>query len=587
MKLPKQPSRLLVLLASHPGELINREEIVRQIWNSDTFVDFEQGLNFAIRQIRTALGDDADHPRYIETLPKRGYRFIGQPVPVAPARAAPRAHSAIPTFRRRTPVIGLVLLVATIAIVIGIRIYKASSAGRPSIRSLAVLPLDNLSADPAQQYFVDGMTDELITDLAQVRNLRVISRTSSMQYRGTKKTAPQIGRELQADALVEGTVERVGDTVRIRTQLIDAARDKHLWAKIYDRNIGNILALQMEAARDIAQAIQVQLTSQEKSNLASVRDVNPEAYEAYLMGRYFWNRRTPEAMNQARAYFERAISKDPTYAQPYAGIADSYNMLGNWGELPPAQAYTNAKLTAKKALELDPNVPEAMVAMAFANFLYDRDWSGADTGFKKAIEANPNYAPAHQWYAVYLIAKGDRKEALAEVAQAQLLDPLSLIIRSVGGWIDYLAHDYDAALEQCREAIAMDPDFYPAHLYMAQALEQKGLNPEAESEYHRALSISGGNRLALAHLGHLYGIEGKREQAERVILDMQKFPYTPAAWIAMVYSGLGSKRDAIAWLKRAYNEHDPWLVLLNREPAYDSLRSDGAFKDLVHNVGPN
>ena len=597
LKLQPQPAKVLALLVSRAGEIVTRQDLARQVWGSETFVDFEQGLNFAIRQIRSALEDDAEHPRFLETLPRRGYRFTA---PVSgsalPKIESPAPPAPSPRTRKLVLRYGLACLAAAaIAITLAfafdwghLRERLSSRASTPRIESLAVLPLHNLSHDPEQEYFSDGMTDELITDLAKFGTFRVISHTSVERFKETKRPLPEIARELGVDAVVEGTVTRSGDRVRITAQLIEARSDRHLWAESYERDLRDVLVLQDEVARDIATEIQIKVTTQENISSAGARPINPEAHEAYLKGRYFWNKRTGEGVRKGIEYFEQAIRIDPNYAVAYAGLAESYVVLNGHRFLPPTQAYPKVRAAALKALELDASLAEAHTALGSYKWEYEWDKSGAEKEFKRAIELNPSYATAHQWYGEELAALGREEEALAEVKRAQELDPLSLPIGVVAGWIIYVGRDYDRAIDQYHRALDMDPNFAIAHLYLGRAYVQKGNLEQGIVEGETATRLSGGHPFYMAWLGYAYARAGNRNEALRILQHLKAISrqkYVAAHDVAAIYAGLGEQSRAIAWLNKAYDERSYTVLQLEVEPEFDSLRSDPRFRDLVHRIG--
>jgi TolB-like protein/DNA-binding winged helix-turn-helix (wHTH) protein/tetratricopeptide (TPR) repeat protein len=599
LKLQRQPAKILAVLVSRPGEIVTRQDLARQVWGSETFVDFEQGLNFAIRQIRSALDDDAEHPRFLETLPKRGYRFtapvsgLSTPPEIEPVAPAPLT---VPRPRRLVLRFGLAFLSAA-AIVIAVafafdwghlRQRFSRVPGNPRIESLAVLPLHNLSHDPQQEYFSDGMTDELITDLAKFGTLRVISHTSVERYKETKRPLPEIARELGVDAVVEGTVTRSGDCVRITAQLIEARSDRHLWAESYERDLRDVLALQGEVSRDIANEIQIRVTAEGKTPVLIPRPVNPDAHEAYLKGRYFWNKRSAEGVQKAIEYFEQATRLDPNYAVAYAGLAESYVVLNGHRFLPPTQAYPKVRIAALKALELDEGLAEAHTSLGSLKWEYEWDRSGAEKEFRRAIELNPSYATAHQWYAEELAAIGRKDEALAEIRRARELDPLSLPISAVAGWIQYLERDYEQAIEQYQKTLEMDSNFAIAHVYLGRAYAQKENFGKAISECQTATRLSENNPFYMACLGYAYARAGKRNEAVHVLhqlemLSQQK--YVASHDIAAIYAGLGDPSKAISWLNKAYDERSYAVLLIEVEPEFDSLHSDPRFQALVHRIG--
>jgi serine/threonine protein kinase/TolB-like protein/Tfp pilus assembly protein PilF len=457
----------------------------------------------------------------------------------------------------------------------------------PRIESIAVLPLANLSGDPEQEYFSDGMTEELITNLGKISALRVISRTSVMRYKKTEKPLPQIARELGVDGIVEGSVLRVGDRVRITAQLIQAEQERHLWAESYERDLRDILALQSEVARAIANEIRLKLTPQEQVRLASVRPVNPDAHEAYLKARYYWNLRTEEGLKKSIQYFQQAIEKDPGYALAYAGLADSYAVLAAYNVMAPKEAYPRAKVAAFKALEMDETLAEAHAALGDARGRYDWDWVGAEKEYKRAIELNPSYATAHQWYAEYLSAMGRHNEAIAEAKRAQELDPLSLIINASGCWVFFHARRYDEAIAQYRSTLELNAGFYPAHLYLGRAYEQKKLYEQAISEHQKAIALEQGNPLLAAELARAYAAAGKRTEALKIISDLRELSkptYVPSYQIAQVYTALGDTDRAFAWLEKAYDYRSATLFMLKVDPRVDRLRSDPRFQDLLRRM---
>jgi TolB-like protein/DNA-binding winged helix-turn-helix (wHTH) protein len=440
-KLQEQPFQILAILLERPGEMVTREELRSRLWPADTFVDFDHGVNKAVNRIRDALGDSATHPRFIETVARRGYRFIADVAvtgaPVTTRGAVPRdlAHideAAVATvgpptsparvggFYRWT--IGGVAL--ALAAVLAIWALQSKAPQPRSIRSLAVLPLENLSGDPSQEYFADGMTDELIATLGQISALRVISRTSVMPYKRERKPLPQIARELNVDAVIEGTVLRPGGQVRITAQLIEARNDNHLWSDTYDGDLRDTLTLQNRVARAIAEQIRISLNPKEQATLKQRKVLDPEAYEAYLKGRYFWNKRTGDDLQKAVEYFKRALQRDPRYAQAYSGLADTYALLGDWeyGVLAPKDAFPRAKAAAARALQLDDTLGEAHTSLAFCLDAFDWDLKSAETEFRRGMELNPGYATAHHWYAWHLAVSGRNDDAIAELKKAQTLD---------------------------------------------------------------------------------------------------------------------------------------------------------------------
>jgi TolB-like protein/DNA-binding winged helix-turn-helix (wHTH) protein/Tfp pilus assembly protein PilF len=597
IKLQEQPCQVLALLIERQGELVSREELRKRLWPNDTFVDFDHGVNIAINKLRDALGDSPEKPQFIETLPRRGYRFIapvdapkasrdGEPPAQVTGSLGGRAGSGSITWRRA-------LLPAVLALTLAahffssVRAWRGDSAGS-RIRSLAVLPLENLSGDASQEYFADGMTEELTTNLAKIKSLRVISRTSAMKYKNARTPLAEIARSLHVDAVVEGSVVRSGDKLRITAQLIDARTDRHLWAEDYNRDLRDVVAVQDEVARRIAQEIRTTLTPEERAHLTSQRQVNPAAYEAYLRGRYFWNKRTEEGTKKAMAFFEQSIGKDPNSPLAYDGLADCWISLGWYGYLSPKETYPRVKAAALKALELDATLGEAYTSLAMASMNYDWDWSAAEREFRKAIELNPNYANAHHWYADYLSAVGRHEQAIAESKRALELDPVSPIINAWLGWRYYFARQFDQAIDQYRETLEIDPDFVPVHLVLGQAYEQKGMLKEAIAELEKAASLSQGAPLYAASLAHAYAVAGRRNEAETLLHQMNErahHAYVPSFHVAIIYAGLGRKDETLAWLEKGYQERSAWMVWLKVDPRFDFVRSDARFQNLLRQLG--
>jgi TolB-like protein/Flp pilus assembly protein TadD len=468
--------------------------------------------------------------------------------------------------------------------------WKLHFWNRPSpvMRSLAVLPLESLSSDASQDYFADGMTDELISYLGQISELRVISRTSVMAYKHARKPLPQIARELNVDAVVEGTVLRSGDQVRITAQLIQASSDKHLWSQSYEGELKDTLALQSKVARAIADQIRINLNPKEQAALRNVKVVNPQAYESFLKGRYFWNKRTADGLNVALAYFNQAIDEDPKYAQAYSGLADTYALLGDWqyAVMTPKEALPKAKAAAIKALELDGSLGEAHNSLAFCLDGFDWDFDSAGKEFRRAIELNPGYATAHHWYAWHLALLRRYDEAIVEMRKAENLDPLSLVINADLAELLVIAHSYDESILQSRKTIEMDPNFGLAHNHLAQAYLQKQMNDEAVAELQKAVQLSGSSPTCIANLARAYVASGERSEAEKLLSDLKKRSnpsHSLASEIAMIYVALGETDQAITWIEEGYEERFNPGVLLR--PGFDPLRSDPRFQDLVRRVG--
>jgi TolB-like protein/DNA-binding winged helix-turn-helix (wHTH) protein/tetratricopeptide (TPR) repeat protein len=651
IKLHDQPFQVLAMLLEQPGELVTREHLHQKLWPADTFVDFDVGLNSAIKRLRDALADSAESPRFVETLPRRGYRFIApvEEVPAgvggreaqqspAPGSAAPGRASvsiepsaAAPNPRRpeleknRTKttrvryslLLGGAAAAILLALLFGLNVgelrerllEKASAGGAAGrIRSLAVLPLENLSKDPEQEYFADGMTEALITDLGKISELRVISRTSSMHYKDTRKTLPEIARELNVDAVIEGAVLRSGDHVRITTQLVEAASDRHLWAESYERELRDMLTLQGEVARDVAKQVNIKLSQEEQTRFASAHPVDPKALEAYLKGRYELYKATLEGTKKSIDYFAQALDKDPAYARAWAGLSEalSFPSVPQGPGDSRQEVLAKAKAAALKALELDGALSEGHLSLGL---VLERDWlwSGAEKEYQRAIALDPNNARAHGVYGFYLMAQGRLEEAIAETRRAQELDPLSPLMHRYLARALSAAGRYDEALAQYREVAALGGAMsYPTHRRMALAYERKGMEREALAELLAALRTPknwlettpslpektddrGAKQLA-ARVERKYASSGYPE-AKRVFLHGDVLHIAPSAgpiWTAADYAELGLYDKAFEWLNKAIELRSLNMEFINVDERFVPLRSDPRFGDLLRRIGlPN
>jgi TolB-like protein/Flp pilus assembly protein TadD len=543
IRLQGQPMHVLVMLLQRRGELVTREELQSTLWPG-VIVDFDHGVNKAISKIREALGDSALKPRFVETVARRGYRFLAD--------------------------------------------IAAIDASPEQIRALVVLPLQNLSSDESQDYFADGMTDALITRLGQIGALRVISRTSTMTYKHARKALPQIARELNVDAVLEGTVLRSGDRLRITAQLIQVPNERHIWTESYEGDLQDAIPLQSRVARAIAQQIRVTLNRREQAALVKSKSIKPDAYEAYLKGRYFWNKRTGEGLKKAIEYFSHAIDIDPTYAEAYAGLADSYALSGDWqhGLLAPQDALAKARVAATRALALDDSLGEAHTSLAFALDLYHWDWAAAEREYKLAIKLQPGYATAHLWYAWHLMMMGRTREGIEQLRKAESLDPLSLIISADLADVLCIAHLYDESVRQSMKALEMDPGFAVAHYQLGQALVQKHSYDQAIAEFKKAIELSGHTGAFDSNLAYAYVLSGRTEEAMNIVRDLEdRRDQNPSvdANIALIYVGLGDRDQAMAWLNKACEARFNPSILLR--PAFDTLRSDTRFQELVRSIG--
>lgn len=556
IKLRGQPFQVLAMLLERPGEIVTREEIRGRLWPQDTFVDFEHSVNSAMKRLRHALNDSPSHPRFIETLPRLGYRFIAQVGTTDWDSAHTQSASpSAPSRRGRwIAVTALTLFVVCVAVLVALNAFGirgrvlGRSTSMPKIESIAVLPLENLSGDPQQEYFADGMTEVLITDLGKVSALRVISRTSVMRYKRTHKSMPEIARELNVDAIVEGTIFRSGDRVRITANLLDARHDRHLWAGTYESNLRDILLVQGDAARTIVGAIKVKVAPQEHVALISSRPVNPEAQDAYLLGRYQWDRRTEESLQRAREYFEKAIAIDPQYAAAYAGLADSYTVLGDNGLRRPKDVFPQAKAAATKALQLDPSLAEAHTSLASVMKAYEWNWQGAEKEFRRAIELNPNYSTAHQFHGELLECVGRYDDAVAELKRARDLDPFAPRVHAVLAWVLYLARRrYDEGIAETQRGLEIDR--YHAALFLVRGglYLQKGMYAQALADYHQAEALFPGPYYPRLGLARGYAHSGQMREAREILGELSqqaKRRYVMPSAMAIAYSDLADNKQA-------------------------------------------
>jgi TolB-like protein/DNA-binding winged helix-turn-helix (wHTH) protein/lipopolysaccharide biosynthesis regulator YciM len=622
LKLAEQPFQILTILLEQPGEVITRDELRERLWPGDTFVDFDHGLNNAVMRLREALGDSHDKPRFIETLPRRGYRFIAPVEEInttpktlggeAPLNSSISLHTSdapeqLHVDRRKLfprsnasswltlPRIALLsAAVLVFAILSGLAVHFVTGWESGKINpahnmSLVVLPLENLSGDTEQDYFAAGMTDELTANLAKIRSLRVISRSTAMAYKGTHKPLSEIARDLKVDAVVEGTVLKAGNRVRITAELVQVSTDHHLWADTYESQLGDVLALQNRVSSAIVDQIRINLSPEDKQRLAKNPSISPDAYEDYLKGRYYWNRRSADGFAKAIGYFEDATRRDPQYALAYAGLADCYGIIGAtiYGSLPAAEAAPKAKTAAIRALEIDPTLAEAETSLATAKFNYDWDWAGAAQGFQRAIQMDPRYATAYQRYSLYSIAMGRFDESLEQIKKARELDPLSISINSSLGWRLYLARQYDRSIAQLRDTLELDPSYEWAHFILGQAYEQKHEFNLARAELQKAVELSHNSPLMISALAHANALSGNQEEALRLLQQLtarSRKQYVSPFYVAVVYIALGKTDTAMDWMEKAFADRSNGLVFLKVEPELDPLRSNPRFIALQHKL---
>jgi TolB-like protein/DNA-binding winged helix-turn-helix (wHTH) protein/Tfp pilus assembly protein PilF len=578
VRLQEKPMRILEALLENPGQPVTREELRGRLWAADTFVDFDNGLNTAVNKLRAALGDSAEDPTYVETLGRRGYRFV------APVD---EVHVDRRRWWRTALLAGLVVLVA--GVISRQTLWSPDGSRRASVR-LAVLPFENLTADPEQEFFCDGLTEEMIAKLCGLKpqRLSVVPRGSVMRYKRRAKPLEVIGRELDIDYVAQGSVRRDHDRVRISMQLTDLSRRAVIWARSYDRDLRNVLALQDDVARAVAREVEGAFALGAGRRADATTPANFEAYEAYLRGRYFWNQRSPEGLRKAIEHFQKAVELDPRYAAAHAGIAQAYGPLGYLGYAPPGEALAGMRTAVARALAIDDDLADAHTARALLLAFHEWRFADAEPAFRRALALNPVDATVHSWYAQYLIAIGRPDEALAESRRAAELDPLSLWIHTSWSIRLYWTRRYDEAIAQCRKTLELDPTYLGARRYLALAYAQKGAFEQAISELEQTASGSSQTPLTLADLGYVYGRAGRSADAHRIIAELTNRSareYVPPYALALVHAGLGDNEHAVEWLERAYEERSPRLVFLNVEPMLDGLRSEARFERLVQLVG--
>jgi len=592
IKLQEQPLKVLRLLLKNCGEIVTREQLRTNVWPANTFVEFDHGLYSAMARLREALGDSSESPTFIETVARRGYRFIA-PVTSPGTIAVPISEPSVTRRPLRSQrlvasvLAGLLSGALLLGVVLALNLANSRDwlrrRSNPQVRSIAVLPLQNLSGDPTQEYFADGMTDELITELAELGSVRVISRTSVMQYKGAQKSLRQIGSELGVDAVLEGSVLRSGQHVRITAQLIDAATDQHLWARTYDRELGDVLLLQSDMARAIAQEIRAKVSANAQPLAAQVSRVDPEEQDLYLRGRYHLDKGSEDEINKGIEYFRQAIEHSPRDARNYAALADSYLALSDY-YLSPAATLELGKQAATKSLQLDDNLAETHVSLGAIRFLYDWDWPQAEKEFTQAVKLNPNSSDAHLWRGVFLAQMGRSDEGISEIKLAESLDPLSLAVHVNAGWVYYLARRDEQALQEWRKILDIDPHFTVTHAsiwiaYVKQAEMGSVLSPPSSGD---------ADALQLAAITGRHAVSGNRAEAERLLsrLDsISKHRYVCPYEMATAHAVLGNKDKALDWLSRGLKERSGCMADLKVDPRLDSLRSDPRFDTFLKRVG--
>jgi TolB-like protein/DNA-binding winged helix-turn-helix (wHTH) protein/Tfp pilus assembly protein PilF len=593
IKLQDRPFQILAALIQRPGDVVTRDQIRQKLWPTDTFVDFEHGINTAVKKLREALGDEAENPRFIATLPRYGYRLIAPVAVVETNGACPKTETRPATSPRRQRTgfwLGLAfLVVAGIGLTCvfafdwgHVRSRLVAGTGARPIGSLAVLPLRNLSNDPQQEYFSDGMTDELITALAQLKSLKVISYTSVDRYKYGNRTLPDIARELGVDAVVEGAVMRSGDRVRITAQLIDARSDQHLWAESYERDLKDVLSLQDEVAGQIAAQVGTEVAAGQQTRVASTRQVDPQAHEAYLKGNFYWSRSNCDGSQKGLSYFQEAVAKDPTFAPGYVGLAQAYFTLGDWNCSPYEEAFSKSKAAALRALELDPTLGPAHNWLGTITFFHEWNWDKAEREYRQATQLSPNYAPAHILYAVFLVSMARREEGLAEMRKALELDPTAEFTNMVSVHILYLAREYDQAIEQANNAIQLYPNSWGTYFWLGVVYERKGMDEQAVEAYLKSDSLRRDEPGELEAFRNVYQKSGIRGYWQHVRDTVSADGSEPCSMRSIYASArLGETKQTIDYLNQALQKHCTSIRALKVDSFYDNLRGDPRFQDVL------
>jgi TolB-like protein/DNA-binding winged helix-turn-helix (wHTH) protein/Tfp pilus assembly protein PilF len=610
---PKAFETLLVLV-ENSGQAVTKDALIARVW-PDAYVE-EATLAQNIFTLRKLFSENSQHSQFIETIPKYGYRFVvevnqrtdaataTQPASRASNTSGKSANikserlfeeNAEPTGevfagkRRRFSlvILGSCLLVIAVVTLIFWRTNRPQDASQAEIRKIAVLPFRTLSVDSRDEAFELGMADSLITKLSNIKQVTVRSIGAVSKYNTPQQDSLVAGRELNVQAVLEGSTQKAGERIRVNVRLLNVETGSALWTGQFDEKFTDIFKIQDSISEQITRALALTLTGEERQLLAKRYTENTEAYDLYQRGRFLWNKRTETDYQKAIEQFRAAIALDKNYALAYAGLADSFHLLGDYGYLHPNEAFLNAKEAAIKALEIDPSLAEAHTSLAYAKFLFDWDWPVAEREFQKAIDLNPSYATAHQWYAEYKAAMGRFDEALAGIKKAQEVEPNSAILNAELGWVYYIARDYDQAIETCKEAIRTEKDFYPAYFWLGQAYEKKAFYKEAIVQYQTAANLSASSPEVLASLAHAYAASGDKNQAEKILQDLQlasKSRFVSPYYIALIYAGLRDRAQMLAWLEKAFQGHSRSMPFLNVDPMFDELRSDAKFQDLLRRV---
>jgi TolB-like protein/DNA-binding winged helix-turn-helix (wHTH) protein/Flp pilus assembly protein TadD len=615
IRLQEKPYQILSLLLERAGDVVTREELRQRLWPADTFVDFDANLNTSLNRLRQALGDTGNEQIFIRTIPRQGYRFIAAVIKIeederatesSPARigtvappVADQPASKSRAWLRAFSLPGPRFILAAaclLAITVGGLAYfrwpgRLAEAGRnPHRGTILVMPFEDLSGDPSQDYLSDGLTDEMITRLGEIspQHLNVIARSTAMQYKGTRKPVEEIALEQHVDYILEGSFRRQGDRVRITAQLFNARDHGSLWTEAYERNASDLFAIQREVADRITQSLSLELLTPVTHSSVATKPVDPEAYDAYLKGLFELNKRTPADLQKSIMYFGLATQKDPQFAPAYAAMAYSYNVAAGWTYLSPTEAYPKAKAAAQKALALDDSLADSHLANAEVLHDYDWDWSGAEREYLRGLELNPSSAVGHKLYAEYLTHAGRNQEALAEIRKAQQLDPESLVINGFVCFVYMHAREYDKAIKECQKDLELDPRFMPAHDWLGESYLFTGRYEEAATEFKKALELSGNANYFLTGLATAYGMEGRKDEAKKILGELKLRAtqmYVSPYGLADVYIGLGDKEQALAMLEQAVQERSADLMFLAGAPEFETLRDEPRFRAILARIG--
>jgi TolB-like protein/DNA-binding winged helix-turn-helix (wHTH) protein/Tfp pilus assembly protein PilF len=584
IKLQDQPLQVLVMLLERPGETVTREELQRRLWSADTFVDFDHSLNSAIKKLREALGDRPESPRFIETLHRRGYRFIAPVEALEKDRNLHYQHASdmctdLQRLKRDMDSARVAVIAST---------SDSISRLPRSFDSLAVLPLINASGDPETEYLSDGITESIINLLSQFPNLRVIPRTSAFRYKGREADLKTVGRDLKVRTVLTGKMIQRGDRLVVQTELVDLANDAQLWGGHFNRKLEDIFDVQEELARQISENLRLQLTPEDKKRMIKRSTQNREAYQLLLKAQYHINKWTPEGLRQGMAYARQAIEADPGYAEAYAWVSAAYSYLGQLGVVPRAEAFPKAKAAAQKALEIDDSLAEAHYVLGFVRLFYEWDWSGAEQACKRAIELNPNFAWGHALWSDWLIVMGRQEEAMSEGHLAVELDPLSANLNVFLGLKLCWRGDYDRALEQLQKALEFDPNFGDTHVTLALTYARKGTYEESLAECEKVASLFGSSPRSRALSGLILAMAGKTDEAQKILSELKgyrKLDSLSLISLAETCSVMGEKTEAFEFLEVAYQERAGLLIFLDAYPNFRNISTDPRYADLLRRMG--